>query len=260
MESTNRRFFIPPGKIHGPNPSIEGEEARHLTQVLRMKVGDEVVLFDNSNQEYRARIQALSGNKVFFAIIKHQAVERESKIQLTLGMPLIRSQPFEWVLQKGTELGVTSFRPFYSAHSRRNFEKEEMTSRMKRWERIVIEAAKQCRRNILPEIIPAVPFPDLLQPGAEALKIISYEGEASRTLKTLDGNASFSNRVLVLVGPEGGFLRDEVIEAEAKGFVPVSLGPRIVRSETAALALIALCQFLWGDMGSTIKGGEYALP
>lgn len=254
-----RRFFIPPGKIHGPDPSIEGEEARHLTQVLRRKVGDEVILFDNSNQEYRARIQALSDNKVFFEIIKHQTVVRESRIRLTLGMPLIRSQSFEWVLQKGTELGVAFFRPFYSAHSRRNFEKEEMTSRMKRWERIVIEAAKQCRRNVLPEIFPAVPFPDLLQPGAETLKIIPYEGEASRTLRELDGGASFPNRILLLVGPEGGFLGDEVNQAEANGFIPVSLGPRIVRSETAALALIALCQFLWGDMGSGSKGGEYAL-
>ncbi len=245
-----RRFFIPPEQLLAPDPYLQGDEARHLLQVLRMKVGDQVMLFDNSNQQYQARISSISGDKVHFEILDRQTIRRESPIQIILGLPLIRSQPFEWMLQKGTELGVATFRPFYSVHSRRNFEKAEMESRMKRWQRIIVEAAKQCERNVLPKLFPAVSFTDILEEEQEAIKIIPYEEESSRTLKDLERQPSPSGSVLALIGPEGGFHQDEVQEAQLKGFVPISLGPRTLRSETAALALICLFQFLWGDMGT----------
>ncbi|MBA4394206.1 MAG: 16S rRNA (uracil(1498)-N(3))-methyltransferase [Desulfobacca sp.] len=255
-----RRFFIAPEQVTDPNPYIMGDEARHLLKVLRMKVGDQVILFDNSGQEYPSRIHSVSGDRVFFEIGDQQIILRESPLQIFLGLPLIRSQPFEWILQKGTELGVTAFQPFFSAHSSRNFQKIELETRMNRWQKIVIEAAKQCRRNVLPELRPVVSFSDLLKLGPEALKIIPYEEESARTLKEFQ-EGSYSNRpVLALVGPEGGFSQEEVHLAEGEGFVPISLGPRTLRSETAALALICLCQFLWGDMGAGKKGGENALP
>ena len=244
-----RRFFIPPEQLLGPDTYLQGDEARHLLQVLRMKVGDQVMLFDNSNQEYQGRIRSISGGKVHFEILGRQTVIRESPIQIILALPLIRPQPFEWILQKGTELGVVTFRPFYSAHSRRNFEKAEMESRMKRWQKIIVEAAKQCERNVLPRLYPAVSFTDILDQEQEALRIIPYEEEFSRTLKDLERQPSSLNSVLALIGPEGGFHQDEVQEAQEKGFVPISLGPRTLRSETAALALICLFQFIWGDMG-----------
>ncbi len=125
-----------------------------------------------------------------------------------------------------------------------------MESRMRRWQRILVEAAKQCERNVLPELFPAVPFAGLLEESHQALKILPYEEESSRTLKDLERQPSSSGTVLALVGPEGGFHKDEVQQARDKGFVPISLGPRILRSETAALALLCLIQFLWGDMGS----------
>ncbi|MCJ7833187.1 MAG: 16S rRNA (uracil(1498)-N(3))-methyltransferase [Deltaproteobacteria bacterium] len=228
---------------------MQGDEARHLLQVLRMKVGDQVMLFDNSDQQYQARIAFISGDKVHFQILGRQTVMRESPIRIILGLPLIRPQPFEWILQKGTELGVVTFRPFYSVHSRRNFEKAEIESRMERWQKIIVEAAKQCERNVLPELFPAVSFTDILEEGKEAVKIILYEEESSRTLKDLERQPSSLSSVLALIGPEGGFHKEEVQKAQKKGFVPISLGPRTLRSETAALALICLFQFLWGDMG-----------
>ena len=244
-----RRFFIPSEQIHRPDPYVKGDEARHILQVLRMKVGDQVILFDNSNQEYQARIRSISGDKIYFEIMDRQTITRESELQITLGLPLIRPQPFEWILQKGTELGVASFRPFYSARSRRNFEKTEMESRMKRWQRIIVEAAKQCERNVLPQLFPPVPFADLLKEGHETLKVIPYEEESSRTLKELKIRRPLADPILALVGPEGGFHQEEVRQAEGNGFIPISLGPRTLRSETAALTLICLIQFLWGDMG-----------
>jgi 16S rRNA (uracil1498-N3)-methyltransferase len=259
-----RRFFIPSEQLLSADPYLEGDEARHVLQVLRMKIGDQALLFDNSNQEYRVRIVSITGGRIYFEILDQQTIMRESPLQVTLGLPLIRPQPFEWILQKGTELGAVAFRPYYSLHSRRNFEKTDMESRMSRWQRILVEAAKQSERNVLPELFPAVSFAGLLGESHQAFKILPYEEESSRTLKELDRPPFSSGTVLALIGPEGGFHKDEVQQARDKGFVPISLGPRILRSETAALALLCLLQFLWGDMGSTknlniTKGGDYAL-
>jgi 16S rRNA (uracil1498-N3)-methyltransferase len=244
-----RRFFIPPEQLHCPNPTLWGDEAKHILQVLRMKIGDQLLLFDNSNQEYQARIAFISGDQVHFEILDRQTVMRESPIQITLGLPLIRPQPFEWILQKGTELGAVAFCPYYSLHSRRNFDKTEMASRMKRWHRIIVEAAKQCKRNVLPELFPAVPFAGLLEESHQALRILPYEEESSRTFKEFERQPSSAGSILALIGPEGGFHKEEVQRAQEKGFVPISLGPRTLRSETATLALLCLIQFLWGDMG-----------
>lgn len=248
-----RRFFIPSEQLQGPTPCLWGDEAKHLLQVLRMKIGDQVLLFDNSNQEYQARIVSISGDRVHFEISDQRTVRRESPLQVTVAVPLIRPQPLEWILQKGTELGVFAFRPYYSAFSARNFKKGEMETRRKRWQRIILESAKQCKRNILPELIPAVSFSILLEESCQTLKLLPYEGESSRTLKELVQQSNASESVLALIGPEGGFHKEEVLQAQEKGFVPISLGPRILRSETAALALICLLQFLWGDMGSIKK-------
>jgi 16S rRNA (uracil1498-N3)-methyltransferase len=245
-----RRFYITPDQLQIPNPYLQGDEAKHIFQVLRMKKGDRFLLFDNSHQEYQAVIASISGDRVYFEILEQQATMRESPLQVTLGLPIIRPQHFEWILQKGTELGVFAFRPFYSAYSRLNFEKADLESRMKRWKKIIVEAAKQCERNILPELFPVVPFFGLLEESHQKLKLIPYEEESSRTLKELEQQPISSETALALIGPEGGFRKEEVRQAQEKGFVSVSLGPRILRSETAALALICLLQYLWGDMGS----------
>jgi len=254
-----RRFFISPEQLTDPNPSLWGDEARHLLKVLRLGVGEEVILFDNSGLEYRSRIRSVSRDKVVFDIEEKERINRESPLRISLGLPLIRSQPLEWILQKGTELGVSSFYPFYSAHSSRNFQKREQEIRMNRWQKIVQEAAKQCRRNMLPAVHPMISFIDLLEIGQEGLKIILHQEATERTMRALYAGPSFPGSVFLLVGPEGGFPPEEVNLAERKEFISLSLGPRILRSETAALALISLCQFLWGDMGAEKKGGEDAV-
>jgi 16S rRNA (uracil1498-N3)-methyltransferase len=248
-----RRFYISPDQLQVPDPYLRGDEARHILQVLRMKKGDRFLLFDNSDQEYQAVIASVSGDRVYFEILEQQSTTRESPLQVTLGMPIIRPQHFEWILQKGTELGILAFRPFYSSNSRLNFEKADLESRMKRWKKIIVETAKQCQRNVLPELFPAVSFAGLLEESPQKLKLIPYEEESSRTLKELEQQSFSPETALALIGPEGGFRKEEVHQAQEKGFVSVSLGPRILRSETAALALICLLQYLWGDMGSIKK-------
>jgi 16S rRNA (uracil1498-N3)-methyltransferase len=243
------RFFVPPEQINLSNPWVSGQEARHLTKVMRMKTGDRVILFDNTNREYEALISEIAGDKVFFTVEGQKTMTRESNLRISLGLPLIRHQPFEWILQKGTELGVAAFHPFYSGRSRRDFEKMEIAGKRTRWERIIIEAAKQCERNVLPELNEPLPFDQLISQDLGELKIIPYEQEASRTLAELELARSLQGSVCAMVGPEGGFRKEEIEQARGKGFIPVSLGPRILRSETAALALVCLLQYRWGDLG-----------
>ena len=255
-----RRFHILPEQLQRPDPYLQGEEAKHILRVLRMKKGDRFLLFDNSDQEYQAMIASINGDRVYFKILARQSISRESPLQLTLGLPLIRPQYFEWILQKGTELGVIAFRPYYSANSRFNFEKAGMESRIRRWKKIIVESAKQCRRNVLPELLPAIPLASVLEESCQKLKLIPYEEESSQTFRELEQPSSTSETVLALIGPEGGFREEEVNQAKEKGFVSVSLGPRILRSETAALVLICLLQYLWGDMGSFELVGRQIPP
>ena len=249
-----RRFYVPTGQLNLTPPCLSGQEARHLVKVLRLGIGDRVILFDSTNQEYQVQVSAITGDKVFFNIEDRKTVTRESGLEIILGLPLLRPQPVEWILQKGTELGVAAFHPFYSGRSRHDFRKMETAPKMERWQRIVVEAAKQCERNVLPKLAPPLPFFELITEDREAFKIIPYEEESSRSLAELDWSFPLPRPVWALVGPEGGFLPEEVRQAENRGFIPISLGPRILRAETAALALISLLQFRWGDMGLKKKG------
>ena len=244
-----RRFYIAPGEINRADPSLTGEEARHIRQVLRLLPGDEILLFDGTGVEYLARIRAIGRGKIEIAILERTFVSRESPIEVSLGIPFIRSQAMEWILQKGTELGACSFQPFFSARSSRNFRKEESNSRRQRWQKILIESAKQSGRNLLPELFEPVPFGTLLEKKSPGLSLIPYERESSRKLAKLKEEYPGVKKIFVLIGPEGGFSPDEVESALAGGFLSVSLGPRTLRSETAALAMISLLQFIWGDMG-----------
>lgn len=248
-----RRFFIPRQRVESPAPFLDGEEAKHLIRVLRKRPGDRIILFDDSNREFQAQIVSLTLGKVFLEIQDRQTVIRESPLSLTLGLPLIRPQPLEWILQKGTELGVSAFRPFISEYARVQKEDQNLAGRMDRFSRIIREAAKQCGRNLLPGLYPPVGLTELLEEAPPGLKLIPYEEEKNRVLNPFfEGPLAYSAATIV-IGPEGGFSEREMDLAEEKGFIPISLGPRILRSETAALALISLIQFFWGDMGKRRK-------
>jgi 16S rRNA (uracil1498-N3)-methyltransferase len=244
-----RRFFITPQEAKHPEPRIEGEEARHIRQVLRLGPGDGLLLFDGTGFEYRAKIKAIHGREILLDILGCNAVSRESPLELGLGIPFIRSQAMEWILQKGTELGVCSFHPFFSSRSSRNFSGEGSDSRRQRWRKILVESAKQCGRNRLPELLEPVPFGALLGEKPPGLGLIPYEREQAMNLGRLKEESPEIKKIFVLIGPEGGFSPEEVASALDAGFRSVSLGPRILRSETAALAMISLLQYIWGDMG-----------
>ena len=246
---TLRRFFIDSGRLQQERPSLEGEEAKHILRVLRLGPGDRIVLFDNTGWEYEAQITGIQSGQVFYEVLEKKWVPRESPLAITLAVPLIRPQPLEWIYQKGTELGVPSFCPYYSQYSGRDFSSREWEGKQERWKRIITEAAKQCGRNRLPELMAPCSFDQVLETGDSALRILPYEGETVQTLKEIADRYPETGRVMACIGPEGGFSPEEVRRAEEKNFIPISLGPRILRAETAVLTLIGLLQYLWGDLG-----------
>ena len=246
---TLRRFFIDPARLQSERPFLEGEEAKHILRVLRLGSGDRIVLFDNSGWEYEARISGAQSGQVFYEVLEKKWVPRESPLRITLAVPLIRPQPLEWIYQKGTELGVHSFYPYYSRYSGRNFSGREWESKQERWKRIITEAAKQCGRNRLPELMVPCSFDQVLEIGGPALRILPYEGENVYTLKEIADRYPETGWVMTCIGPEGGFSPEEVRLAEEKDFFTISLGPRILRAETAVVSLIGLLQYLWGDLG-----------
>ena len=245
-----RRFRIHREKIHGPRATIDDPgEIRHICKVLRLGEGDAVGLFDGEGREYRAIITQVSPGQIILGLAPEGAlVGAESSLRIVLGMALLKSSKFEWLLQKATELGVSEVIPFSSSRVIPRGEEERSRGRLTRWEKIVAEAAKQCGRPLLPKLHPPCSFEEVLKTGREeSTKIFLWEKEETMTLG--DALREATPQIFMLVGPEGGFSDPEAFRAREAGFQPVRLGPRILRAETAAIAGVALLQFIQGDLG-----------
>jgi 16S rRNA (uracil1498-N3)-methyltransferase len=243
-----RRFKIREGSIRGTEAVLDDPaEFRHLTRVLRLKPGDAVLLFDGEGKEYPATIKQLKDRQAFFTLAGGPSLEiPEPSFRIILGIGLLKSAKLEWLIQKATELGVGEILPFRSLRVVPRPEEAAARNRLGRWEKIAAGAAKQCRRSRIPRIYPPRPFAEALALFPECQRIFLWEKEKDRTLKEA---LNFSSpAVYALVGPEGGFSAEEAQRAEAAGFSPVRLGPRILRAETAGLVIVALLQFLRGDL------------
>ena len=229
---------------------MDKEEIRHLCQVLRLKPGDHVTLFDGEGHEYEALIRQIKHGEVVFQIQSVNPIStKESPLQIILGIGVLKGAKFDWLIQKITELGVAEIVPFYGQRSVPNWEDLKIISKKNRWEKIAAAAAKQCQRSKIPQIHPPCSFKEALQkvPG-DFLKIFVWEKEAEKSLAQIIHAPSLG--IYALVGPEGGFSDEEAAQAQLAGFVPVHLGPRILRSETAGMVVVALLQFLFGDLSN----------
>ena len=244
-----RRFKISQGDIHGPEAVLDDPaEVRHLTRVLRLKPGDRVILFDGEGKEYQATIKRLTARQVSFGLTPDPLPETpEPPVRIILGIGLLKSTKLEWLIQKSTELGVGEILPFHSLRVVPRPEETAVRNRLGRWEKIAAEAVKQCRRNRIPRIHPPCIFAEALTAFPDSAKIFLWEKEKDRTLNDVL-NAPPPPAVYALVGHEGGFSAEEAKQAETAGFAPIRLGPRILRAETAGLVIVALLQFLCGDL------------
>lgn len=243
------RFLIKKEFIHGDQAILtDNEEIRHLWQVRRLQPGDQVILFDGEGHEYEAIIRQIKPDEVVFQIQPIISISaKESPLQIILGIGVLKGSKFDWLIQKLTELGVTEIVPFYGQRSVPNWEGTKVFSKKNRWEKIALAATKQCQRTKIPVIHPPCFFKEALQKvSGEFLKLFIWEKEEKKSLAQIE-LAPYVG-IYALVGPEGGFSDEEAAQAQQAGFDPVHLGPRVLRSETAGMVVVALLQFLFGDL------------
>ena len=245
-----RRFLVEDLEVENGFCVITGREAHHMSRVLRMGRGDALVLLDGKGGRFLAEIQSVSRNKVKIQIKKPLDHGPPSVLEITLCQAVIKSASMDYLIQKTSELGVTRISPFFSSRSVVHLKGDKRQKKRDRWREIAHSAAKQCNRDIPAEIAPPESFDKQLALFSKApeLKVILWERETSRDLKDLLQNHEPSGRFTGMVGPEGGFTPEEVSAAQRSGFIPASMGSRILRAETAALVLLAIVQYEWGDL------------
>ncbi len=222
------RFFVE-APIAADTVELTGPEARHAIQVMRLGPDDTLVLFDGSGAEYRARILSTSKHTVSCQVVSRHVVERELSRELILAAALPKGDRQRWLVEKAVELGVQRFIPLVT---RRGVARPQ-SSTIRRLRRTVVEASKQCGRNLLMEVSPAVQL-DSIELPATTLRLLAHPSEQPTSQLPNDHSS-----VCVAVGPEGGFTSEEIESASRGGWQLVSLGPRILRTETAALVLAA---------------------
>lgn len=217
---------------------LSEEDERHLFLVLRAKEGEPIEVVDG-DRRYKAVVSSL--NPPTIVIEKETETGHELDISLILGFSLLKGQHDEWALEKGTELGVSAFHPFVSSRTIVQLADSQKEKRLLRHEKIVKGAAEQSSRDLIPEVRTVKRFEELLEEEAD-VKVLAYENEEGDVSSYLEkvANMKKGERLLVLIGPEGGFSLSEVQKAKAKGFSSVSLGRRILRAETAMIAAAAL--------------------
>jgi 16S rRNA (uracil1498-N3)-methyltransferase len=246
------RFYLPSQNLRDGRGILEGQELVHLRKVLRLIPGDRVTVFDDSGMEHEAVVRQLSARQGEIEILRSYQAGRESPLQLILALGMTKGEKMDFVIEKATELGVQTIVPFASSFSMPKMDEKKIGARTARWQRIALSAVKQCGRTHTPDILPPRDFLDLVKderPGT--LKLLFWEQERRQSLHGAHAAHPNAESVLVAVGAEGGFSVREAELARSHGFEPVHLGRRILRAETAALAVLSLAQFLWGDLTST---------
>lgn len=241
------RFHVR-GKLgNGSEVRLHPDAAHHAARVLRLEVGEPVVLFDGLGGEFEARITRIDRGDVSVKTGAHLDVERESRLHVRLVQGLSSGDRMDITLQKAVELGVAAIQPVATERSVVKLKDERAQRRAEHWQNLVISACEQCGRNRVPEVSPLMNLPDWLAqlempaPDDEARVLLSPA--AAVPLKAL----APMPRMTLLVGPEGGLSPVENQLAQSRGFTAVRLGPRVLRTETAALATLSAIQALWGD-------------
>ena len=246
-----RRFFISSQAIVQDRAQLSGAEFHHLRHVLRLGRGARITLYDERGVTYHGEILHIAPTHAEVCITKH-APPATQAFHLTLAQGTLKGRRMDLVIEKATELGVHAIAPFVSAFTVARIPDSKRAERLARWQHIARAAAKQSGSSP-PEIHPPQSFPELMHSvPAPSGKLIFSERERTLHLKEFAQNSTQFDALHILVGPEGGFAPEEVEQAQAVGFVSVSLGTSVLRAETASITAVALCQFLWRDIRSPL--------
>jgi 16S rRNA (uracil1498-N3)-methyltransferase len=239
------RVFVETPLQAGRACTIEGSAANHVMRVLRLREGDAVTLFDGRGGEYSARITGFRKDSVSADVVEHREIERESALGLTLAQGISRGERMDWVMQKATELGVTRIVPVITERTMVKLDERQSERKLQHWRGIVIAACEQSGRNRVPELAGPTPLYQVIR---------SFDAAATtRVLLSPTGTLSArdlprSQHIAMLIGPEGGLSENEQEAAINEGFQQVRMGPRILRTESAAIAALTVLQHNFGDL------------
>lgn len=240
------RYFIDQELVLNQSISLPDELHRHAVQVLRSKQGDPLILFNGQGGEYVGEFAGVERRHSTVILTSFDPADRESSLDIQLVLALIKSDKFDFALQKAVEMGVSSIQPVIAARSVLNLKANRLDKKILHWQGVINSACEQSGRTRVPLLLPTLSFNDYLSQSEGRLNLAMLP-EATEHLSELPQP---KQPISLLVGPEGGFHDDEVLLMEQQQVQTVKFGPRILRAETAAIAGLSLCQSLWGDLSS----------
>jgi 16S rRNA (uracil1498-N3)-methyltransferase len=237
------RLFVDLPLKPGALISLPKDTAQHIVKVLRARAGDAVVLFNGGGEDFEGALETVRGNQVTVALSAARAVHSESPLSLTLLQSVARGEKMDWIVQKATELGVARIVPVLSQRSVVRLDAAASGAKQKHWQAVAVSAAEQCQRARIPVVEAPRQLLNYLGelPAGDELRLLLWPGAAA------PWPGGTVNGAILAVGPEGGFAAEELAGFELAGFRPLSLGPRILRTETAALAALCFMQTRFGD-------------
>lgn len=242
-------FYAPPDRVEGDTIVLPPEEAHHAKQVLRLAVGDAVLVVDGEGLAYRGAISDLKVKRSALVQI-HDRLRGlgEPMVKLTLAAGLSTAHKFDTIVQKGTELGVTRFVPLVTERSKVTLDPRRASTRVARLAKVALAAMKQCRRSVLPQIGQPISLEDFLSETDRSDSLLMFHPDQKAVPLSSMAEDELGPRITALVGPESGFSAGEVVDAVKAGFEVVRLGDRVLRSETAGPAVCALLMFYCGEL------------
>jgi 16S rRNA (uracil1498-N3)-methyltransferase len=247
-------FFVNPDAITPPTVRITGDLLHHLRSSLRVHAGDFLVLNDGCGARYRVEVTQLTAQVIDTRIINQHTEPSCKNVPIVLGQAFIKGDKMDWVIQKATELGVATIVPIHSTHSVIKPNRERLEHQRSRWERIARDAAQQSERWTIPTIADPTDLVGISRQYASSpLKSILAERSSGPSLATVPLPLDCQHPIVLLVGPEGGWAPDEQRLAQEQGFLPLTLGPRILRAETAAIAALSILQSRLDEMALVVR-------
>lgn len=228
-----QRYFVRPEYFSEKSVSIIGDDVHHITKVLRYNIGDKIICCNNKGYDVISEIVHINSEKVVCNIVSIIEKNREPSVKITLAQALPKSDKMDFIIQKGTEIGITAFLPFHSERTIVQLNDQKEQKKLERWGKIAKEAAEQSHRSKIPDILPVVSYKELLKNIDNSFALIAFEKEDSITLFKAIENFPELKEILLIIGPEGGFTDKEVELAIEYGAISISLGKRILRAETA---------------------------
>lgn len=243
------RFFVNPTQIQDENAIISGEDVKHISKVLRLKNGDEITICNGQGRDYECIIRNINKEEVITEIISSHVSQTEPKVKITLFQGITKSDKMEFIIQKCVEMGIYRVVPIITERTVVKIEdQKKQNSKLARWQKISESAAKQSQRGIIPEIGSIITLKEALEQSKKIdCKVIAYEKEEENHLQNILTDFS-GESIAIFIGPEGGFENNEIYLAKQNDIVPITLGKRILRTETAGLFLVSIMMYEMGEV------------